>query len=416
MSVPLFSLVDRGHLSNILETFHACVDLPVQLIDVHGTVLERRGGITGFCGLLEGYFPAEEACARLHAKASQKAMELGESYIFACHAGLSHIAFPLRSGSACFGGILAGPFLLQAPDALLIQDIARKYPVPTASLIDLYEQSTQLKVVSPQRARHISSLLTYLFSGLIEGNLALIRRSQDLLSQQARISESIQMYKSQEVPQPLYPYETERELISKVKTGNVHQAKALLNDLLGYVLFSQGNSLETIKLRALELSSLLSRAAIEGGAVADSTLRMNNRFLNVVQGIATLEQLCYQLQQMVEYFCDSLFPLAPTRHSELVKRATQYIAQHFSQPLTLENVANHVHLNPAYFSTLFKQHAGCSFKAYLNLVRIEEGKRLLSSTDYSIIDIAVAVGYETQSYFSKVFKRMTGLTPKQFRG
>ena len=74
-----------------------------------------------------------------------------------------------------------------------------------------------------------------------------------------------------------------------------------------------------------------------------------------------------------------------------------------------------MYLNPAYFSTLFRQSCGSTFKEYLNIVRIEESKRLLANTDYSIIDIAVAVGFDNQSYFSKVFKKYTGLTPKQYR-
>ena len=74
-----------------------------------------------------------------------------------------------------------------------------------------------------------------------------------------------------------------------------------------------------------------------------------------------------------------------------------------------------MHLHPSYFSTVFKNAAGLSFKEYLNKVRIEESKILLQNTDFSIIDIAVAVGFEDQSYFSKVFKKYTGTTPKQFR-
>ena len=86
-----------------------------------------------------------------------------------------------------------------------------------------------------------------------------------------------------------------------------------------------------------------------------------------------------------------------------------------SGELTLEEVANHVHLNPAYFSSLFKQSTGSSFKEYLNMVRIEESKRLLANTDYSVIDIAVASGFGDQSYFCRVFKKYTGLTPRQYR-
>lgn len=54
-----------------------------------------------------------------------------------------------------------------------------------------------------------------------------------------------------------------------VKTGNSKEAKSILNDLLGYVLYSEGNNLDVVKSRAIELSSLLSRAAIEGGAATE---------------------------------------------------------------------------------------------------------------------------------------------------
>ena len=92
-----------------------------------------------------------------------------------------------------------------------------------------------------------------------------------------------------------------------------------------------------------------------------------------------------------------------------------YISEKFNTPLTLEDVSAYVHLHPSYFSTVFKNSTGLSFKEYLNKVRIEESKILLLNTDFSIIDIAIAVGFEDQSYFSKVFKKYTGTTPKQFR-
>lgn len=195
----------------------------------------------------------------------------------------------------------------------------------------------------------------------------------------------------------------------------MENSKALLNDLLGYVFFAEGSNLDIVKSRALELSSLLSRAAIEGGATSDSILRINNQFLMEIQNIKTLEDLCYKLQETVEVFTECMFNYIPTKNNEITKKAIQYISRNFSHHPTLEETANHVHLNPAYFSTLFRQSTGSTFKEYLNMVRIEESKRLLANTDYSIIDIALATGFEDQSYFSKVFKKYTGLTPKQYR-
>ena len=110
-----------------------------------------------------------------------------------------------------------------------------------------------------------------------------------------------------------------------------------------------------------------------------------------------------------------MFEAIPGKNHDLIKKAILYISGNFSGELTLEEVAAHVHLNPAYFSSLFKQSTGSSFKEYLNMVRIEESKRLLANTDYTIIDIAVASGFGDQSYFCRVFKKYTGLTPRQYR-
>lgn len=103
------------------------------------------------------------------------------------------------------------------------------------------------------------------------------------------------------------------------------------------------------------------------------------------------------------------------KNMEILKTAIHFITENYAYRITLSDVADEAHLNPAYFSSLFKQSTGISFKEYLNLVRIEESKRLLIKTEFSIIDIAIGIGFEDQSYFSKVFKKYTGVTPKQFR-
>ena len=397
------------------ETFYACIHLPIQIINEEGKILVSIGDTPSFCRLFQRHLPATETCEKLHASASRKAVSLGEPYIFACHADLNHIVFPLISKQTFLGSILVGPFLMDEPDSILISDVAKRYRIPMDDALDLYDETRELPVIEPGHVNHISHLLFYLFSSLIAESREELRQNNQKLLQQSQISESIQRYKGGSIRTDSYPYEKEKALIAQVKRGDVREANAVLNDLLGYVLFSQGNSLDVVKSRAIELCSLLSRTAIEGGAPTDSILKLNNHFLQNLQQINTLDTLCYKLQEIVETFSESMFNYIPSRNSELIKKAMLYISEHFSNPLTLEEVAAYVHLHPSYFSTLFKSSTGSSFKEYLNMVRIDESKRLLSNTDYSIIDIAVAVGFEDQSYFSKVFKKYTGLTPKQFR-
>jgi len=412
----LYTILHKEKVSDMLKTFYACVGLSIQVIDDEGHILDSQGDITSFCSLFSNYLPPNETCHKLHSIAGKRAMDLGETYIFSCHAGLNHIVFPLISKNALFGSILVGPFLMQDPDSLLISELSKHYQIPTETLLELYEESHSLPVVPPARVTHISRLLYYMFSSLMAESRQQFITRQKKLQQQARINESIQSYKGETTSLEMeYPYEKEKELITRVKTGDSARAKALLNDLLGYVFFAEGSNLETIKVRSLELCSLLSRAAIEGGATNDIILKMNNHFLKRLQQIESLDDLCYSLQETLDAFMENMFERLPDKHHDTIKKAILYISRNFSRNLTLEETAGHVHLNPSYFSSMFKSSTGSAFKEYLNMIRIEESKRLLANTDYSIIDIAVAVGFEDRSYFSRVFKRYTGLTPQQYR-
>lgn len=416
MQPILYSIIEKRKLRELLETFYQCINLPIQVLDETGEILDAFGDCHNYCKIFKHFLPKGESCTKLHSNASKLAMSLGETYIFSCHSNLNHIVFPLTNNNVLLGSILAGPFLMDEPDSLLLSDIGEKYSIPTAPLLEMYEEAGSLPVFEPAKVTYISRLLYYMCSGLVTDSRAQFNLNHNKLYQQSKINESIQMYKaSPQVNSRVYPYEKEKALITKLKTGDTEQAKALLNDLLGYVFFAEGNNLEVVKSRALELSSLLSRAAIEGGATSDSVLKVNNQFLMSLQNITDLDDLCYKLQETIDVFTDCMFNYIPSKGNEIIKKAIRYISQNFSRSLTLDEVAEHVHLNSAYFSTLFKQSTGSSFKEYLNMVRIEESKRLLANTDNSIIDISLATGFEDQSYFSKVFKKYTGLTPKQYR-
>lgn len=415
MSQTLYSIIHKDTLHSMLESYFHCIDLAVQVIDERGDLLHSFGRTANFCRTFEQHLPGSQSCASMHTDAGKKAISLGETYIFSCHAGLNHIVFPLISNNAFLGSILVGPFLMDEPDSILLTDISKKYSLNVSQTLELFEQAGSIPVLPPSKVNHISKLLYHLLSSLMSEGKELLKANSQKLLQQSKINESIQRYKDIPVVSSSYPYEKEKELITKAKTGSVEGAKAILNDLLGYVLFSEGNSLEVVKARALELCSLLSRAAMEGGSPTDHILKMNNLFLKNIQQITSMDQLLYKLQDIVETFTECMFNYPTSKNSELIKKAMSFISANFNKNITLEDVALHVHLHPAYFSTLFKQSMGSSFKEYLNMVRIEESKRLLFNTDISIIDIAISTGFEDQSYFSKVFKKYTGLTPKQYR-
>ena len=401
MPEALFELVPRDHLADILGHIHNYTGLPLRLINPEGHDLLCFGVPMECCCLLG----EEAACQALHRKSGEQAMALGEGYIFSCGAGLNHIAYPLTDIETLLGTVLLGPFLMEAvfPD---------DEPVRSP---DAYAALQALQVLEPKRVTSLSRMMDYMFQSILPAERAILMQSREKTAGQSRIGEALQMYKNQSISASYgYFYEKELLLLAKVKTGDVAQAKALINDLLGYVLFSEGWNLSAIRLRAIELTTLLSRVALDGGANADSIFKLNEQFLELINRQSGIEDISLLLLDVVEGFMNAMFN-ETDRGNLHIRRALRYIAAHYAEPLRIADVATQLHLSPDYFATLFRQTVGESFNAYLMRIRIEESKLLLLSTNDSLTDIAIATGFPDQSYFCKVFKKHIGISPGKYR-
>jgi YesN/AraC family two-component response regulator len=122
--------------------------------------------------------------------------------------------------------------------------------------------------------------------------------------------------------------------------------------------------------------------------------------------------------------CEGLFLLIISRLLELqqLKRTNPYINQiksylhhHYTEPITVQMVADLVNLNPVYCGALFTKETGNTILHYANELRITKAKELLQCTNASISEIAAEVGFEDLYYFSRIFKKLVGFSPKEYR-
>ena len=107
---------------------------------------------------------------------------------------------------------------------------------------------------------------------------------------------------------------------------------------------------------------------------------------------------------------------AEMKYSHVISRAEKYVKENYRDPnITLISVAKHIGMSAAHFSTVFSQTTGRPFIHYLTGLRIERAKELLKTTNMKLSDIAMEIGYNEPNYFSHVFRKTTGMTPKEFR-
>lgn len=127
------------------------------------------------------------------------------------------------------------------------------------------------------------------------------------------------------------------------------------------------------------------------------------------------------IRELEEYLCTFVELLYQQRDyrlespDDLIKAIRHFIQQHYMEELTLETLAEKVHLSPSYLSKLFKRETGENLSIYIQNVRIQQAKILLCTTDLKTYEVAERVGISDPVYFSRTFKKITGMKPKDFR-
>ena len=102
-------------------------------------------------------------------------------------------------------------------------------------------------------------------------------------------------------------------------------------------------------------------------------------------------------------------------NSPVVNHAIKYIEKNYANEISIDDVCKQLNVNKCYFCSIFKKESGSTFINYLNNYRIEKSKELLKKPNISLLDVSLSVGYNNQSYFSTVFKKITSKTPLEFR-
>ncbi len=402
--------------------YHA-TGVATSIIDARGKLLfgaEYSGISCNFCSKVRGLLDTKgDYCEKVHLYGGYQAERFGGKYIFFCPLGLVHWCSPISSGGMVRGYLLCGPVLMVEPDDFLIEDLLLKNQIDSKYLDSLRENLNTIPVIPPDKVTSLSELTFMVASHISDVEYLQYLEKTEFYDHQSNISEYIHSIKTMAGSQtdiPDYPFEKEKELLSCIAMGDKKGSQSILNEVLGHIFFSSGGDFETIKARVLELVVLLSRAAMEGGADVEEIFGLNYKYLNTIHGFKTVEELTYWLSKIMIRFTDCVFNLKDIKHVDVIYKAVNYIKENYMNKITLEEVASHVYLSPSYFSKIFKDDMKCNFNTYVNQVRVERSKHLLLNENINLVDISNMVGYEDQSYFSKVFKKIVGVTPGKYRG
>lgn len=213
------------------------------------------------------------------------------------------------------------------------------------------------------------------------------------------------------------PLDYEHELLEAIRLGDENRALEALHrinameaaTLARYPLRSKKNAM-------IASCTLFTRAIIRGGVDPETAFQLSDTFIRAVEATTELEALHRYEYEMVLQFITVMRQQKENLHySHIVNLSVYFIREHLFQDLNLSLISRHVGVHPSYLSDRFKRETGMPLTEFINRRRIEESRSILIHTNQSISEIALMFKFCSQSYYTQLFKKYTGVPPKQFR-
>lgn len=205
-----------------------------------------------------------------------------------------------------------------------------------------------------------------------------------------------------------------------IKYGNVEQVKANLAIIKKTFYDGKGtlsdNPIKNNMYHFVVSAGIIARVCVDAGLAHDESYTLSDIYIRKADA-------CMDPEEIIDILCEMQLDYA-TRMRRLKKEsaisphirdAIDYIFNHLHEPITMESLAERENLNPNYFSKLFAKETGCTAKAYIMKAKLSTAQNMLLYSEHSLSDIALSLGFSSQSAFSAAFKKEFGMTPGTYR-
>ena len=212
-------------------------------------------------------------------------------------------------------------------------------------------------------------------------------------------------------------YNQELQILRLVRKGDIPS----LTKWMDFAPAIRGGALASDQLRQIKntfivTATLVSRAAIQGGLSTEEAFSLSDAYIQRCELLRTMSQITNLQYHMVLEFAERVNRI---RHgadpTELTIAVFNYIQQHLSEPIRVEDIAKELFMSRPYLSAKFKEETGETLTNFIWKEKTEEAKRLLRYSDKSFSSIGAYLRFSSPGHFSQVFKKYTGKTPSEYR-
>ena len=212
-------------------------------------------------------------------------------------------------------------------------------------------------------------------------------------------------------------FDREIAFYEAICSGNMELVRVFMEPLFceGCGILSE-DPIRNLKYHMVVLAALIARYCINGGMTPEESYSLSDFYIMKTDKCTTEAEIRRIHVEMIEGYTEKMRKLKLKGvYSKQIVHAVDYIITRLHHRILIDDVADHLGISSSYLSRLFKSETGMNFTDFVGKLKVEEAASLMLYTDYSDLDISNLLGFSSQSYFIKVFRKFIGVTPKAYK-
>lgn len=305
------------------------------------------------------------------------------------------------------------------------EEILRAYLKENAISLNRKEEvHTALSVIPPHTWHHFLGnviFLEYALNGRVLSLVADFHLSEKTFRDKVASDQIETAFSMRDLQITHGTWDFELQIMELIRSGKPAELEALLREAISTRSLNEGTVAQSPLRQAKNIfiamvAQVGKNAAIPGGLDIEQTYQLIDLYsqeCELLQSVEAVENLQYNM--LLDFAGRVAEAKIPRGISPDVYACIQFINSHINEPIRLQDVADAIHRSPTYTAEHFKEELGFNVGEYITSARIQEAKSLLRCTDRKLSEISSYLCFSSQSYFQNVFKKITGMTPMEYR-
>ncbi|MGL5380575.1 PocR ligand-binding domain-containing protein [Clostridium sp.] len=410
--------LDERYLIEMLDDFSKSTGLNIHIVNIYGENLLEGKEVKSseFCSHIKNSTNGQVMCVNSYKKASEEAFKWNEPYFFRCHAGLVMWAVPIIIDKVHIGTIVCGQVLLWKPDKIFLKELEQfnKY---IDDIESLKEKSMKLNIISADKSQSVANMLAIVVKYLSRTNNNTFIEQKNLINWRNTIIDKMESRKKVDglkVDYSIY-LSDEKKFLQYIRIGNKDKVVDMVPTLLTNIEILCKFELNEMKEMIIDLMILISRAATESGIESSVSIEITKGYKKKIIKSKGFDEVSFELNKYTLELLDLIYILSNDDHTSILKSAKEYIDDNYDEKITIDSVSENIFISTSYLCYLFRKNLSCTVNEYITRVRIEKSIQLMKKRELSMVEIINKVGFSSQSHFTKVFKKIIGVTPGNYR-